>query len=91
MNSKEVEARVKEIQEKMKGVKYVIIKIKYEVATGQMIVQHSPKKRYDPDLILGLLLISYQWLLHAFVKSGKMKPPKIKRAGLPEEERTYIT
>lgn len=84
-----VNARIEEIKKRMPKVKHVIIKIKYELETGRMEVQHSPKKRYDPDLILGLLLTSYQWLLKAFVETGKMKPPEVK-IGIPEKERTYI-
>jgi len=84
MRDEEVKVRVKEIQEKMKGVKYIIIKIKYEVATGQMIVQHSPRKRYDAELILSLLLTSYQWLLNAFAKKGQLKNLRMVR--VPETE-----
>jgi len=80
---------LKEIQKKFKGCKWVIIKIKYRLENGDMEVQHSPKRRYDPEFILNLLLASYQQLLNAFVASGKLKPPVI-QIGQPEERRTYI-
>ena len=67
--------RIKEIQKKMKGCKRVVIKITYELKTGRMVVQHSPKKRYDPDLVLGMLVTATQWLSADFYKKGILKVP----------------
>lgn len=70
-----VNDRIKEIQKKMKGVKRVVIKVTYEIKTGQMTVQHSPKTRFDPDLVLGMLVMAMQWLSADWYKKGILKVP----------------
>jgi len=82
---KQVNERLKEIQKKMKGVKRIIIKIVYDLEKKEMKVSHSPKKRYDPDLIIGMLTIAQQWLLRAFIDKGELNVPMIK-----EKESKYI-
>lgn len=73
--------RLAEIRKKMKGVKRVVVKITYDLKTGEMTVQHSPKKRFDPNLVLGMLVTSMQWLSADWYKNGVLEVPKIEDKG----------
>lgn len=67
----------REIYTKMKGIKRVCITVKLDMETKQLKVYFTPKKRFDPQLLLGMLVTAHQWLLTDFVKSGVLKVIKV--------------
>lgn len=73
--NEEIRKKTEEIRRKMKGVKRIVLKITYNLETGELTVQHSPKKRYDADMILGLLQVASIWLTKAFAEKGEIKFP----------------
>lgn len=74
-----INKRLEELRKNMKGVKRVVIKITYDLQKGQLKVEHSPKKRFDANLVIGMLVIAMQWLSADFYKRGIMKVPQIIR------------
>jgi len=74
-----VRKKTEEIRRKMKGVKRIVVKMTYNLETGELTVEHSPKKRYDADMILGLLQVASIWLTKAFAEKGEIKFPAKKK------------
>lgn len=80
-----------EIYARLKGVKRVRITIELDLVTNQLKVQFKPVKRFDPQLLLGMLVTAHQWLLTDFVRSGKLKVIKIMGEEKPiGQEQMYV-
>lgn len=76
--TEEDKARIEqEIYAKMKGVKRIRITVELDMQMNQLKVQFKPRKRFDPQLLLGMLVTAHQWLLNDFVKCGKLKVIKV--------------
>ena len=81
-----VNARLEELRKKMPRVKRIVLKVVFDLNTGEMTVQHSPKKKFDPELIIGMLVSSIQWLSADWYKQGLLKVPRI-----IEKKKEYIS